>query len=98
MAARPGVVRGEGCRRRPGPVLHLRRSGRCGAPHPPGAGRQASGRSETARPRAARQGRRAVTTAAQDIAATDAYQRSAEATVVEVRPEGVVLDRTVFYA
>jgi misacylated tRNA(Ala) deacylase len=39
-----------------------------------------------------------VTTAAQDIAATDAYQRSTEATVLEVRPEGVVVDRTVFYA
>src|SRR5919198_301651 len=39
-----------------------------------------------------------MTTAAQDIAATDAYQRSTDATVVDVRPEGVVLDRTVFYA
>jgi misacylated tRNA(Ala) deacylase len=39
-----------------------------------------------------------VTTMREDIAATDAYQRSTEATVVEVRPEGVVLDRTVFYA
>jgi misacylated tRNA(Ala) deacylase len=39
-----------------------------------------------------------MTTATEDIAATDAYQRSTDATVVEVRPEGVVLDRTVFYA
>ena len=39
-----------------------------------------------------------MTTAAQDIAATDAYQRSTDATVVDVRPEGVVLDKTVFYA
>jgi misacylated tRNA(Ala) deacylase len=33
-----------------------------------------------------------------EIAATDAYQAKTAATVVEVRPEGVVLDRTVFYA
>jgi len=33
-----------------------------------------------------------------EIQATDSYQRSTEATVVEVRPEGVVLDRTVFYS
>jgi misacylated tRNA(Ala) deacylase len=39
-----------------------------------------------------------MTTAAQDLAATDAYLRSTEASVLEVRPEGVVLDRTVFYA
>jgi misacylated tRNA(Ala) deacylase len=34
----------------------------------------------------------------EEIPATDAYQRSVEARVVEVRPEGVVLDRTVFYS
>lgn len=39
-----------------------------------------------------------MTTAPEDIAATDAYQSSTEALVVELRPEGVVLDRTVFYA
>jgi misacylated tRNA(Ala) deacylase len=39
-----------------------------------------------------------VTTAPEDIAATDAYRRSTVAIVLEVRPEGVVLDRTVFYA
>jgi misacylated tRNA(Ala) deacylase len=39
-----------------------------------------------------------MTTAPEDIVATDAYQRSTEANVVEVRPEGLVLDRTVFYA
>ncbi|MDP8957939.1 MAG: alanyl-tRNA editing protein [Actinomycetota bacterium] len=32
-----------------------------------------------------------------EIAATDAYQRSVSASMAEVRPEGVVLDRTVFY-
>src|SRR6266536_6379315 len=37
-------------------------------------------------------------TAPEEIPATDAYQTWTEATVVEVRPEGVVLDRTVFYA
>lgn len=39
-----------------------------------------------------------MSAASASIAATDAYQRSTDATVVEVRPEGVVLDRTVFYA
>lgn len=39
-----------------------------------------------------------MTSTTDDIPATDAYQRSTEATVVDVRPEGVVLDRTVFYA
>jgi misacylated tRNA(Ala) deacylase len=39
-----------------------------------------------------------MTTAFEDIAATDAYLRSTDATVAEVRSEGVVLDRTVFYA
>jgi misacylated tRNA(Ala) deacylase len=39
-----------------------------------------------------------VTTGSEDIAETDAYRKSTDATVVEVRPEGVVLDRTVFYA
>jgi misacylated tRNA(Ala) deacylase len=39
-----------------------------------------------------------MTTASEDIPASDAYQRSTDAAVVEVRPEGVVLDRTVFYA
>src|SRR5688572_27731004 len=39
-----------------------------------------------------------MTTGSEDIAATDAYRKSTDATVVEVRPEGVVLDRTVFYA
>ncbi|HEX8098715.1 MAG TPA: alanyl-tRNA editing protein [Actinomycetota bacterium] len=34
----------------------------------------------------------------EEIAATDAYARSTDAVVTEVRPEGVVLDRTVFYA
>jgi misacylated tRNA(Ala) deacylase len=34
----------------------------------------------------------------EEIAQTDAYARSIEASVVEVRPEGVVLDRTVFYS
>jgi misacylated tRNA(Ala) deacylase len=34
----------------------------------------------------------------EEIQATDSYQRSTRATVVEVRPEGVVLDRTVFYS
>ena len=34
----------------------------------------------------------------EEIAASDAYARTTEATVVEVQPEGVVLDRTVFYA
>ena len=33
----------------------------------------------------------------EEIAATDAYARSATGTVVDVLPEGVVLDRTVFY-
>jgi misacylated tRNA(Ala) deacylase len=32
-----------------------------------------------------------------EIAANDAYQRSVDAVVSTVRPEGVVLDRTVFY-
>jgi misacylated tRNA(Ala) deacylase len=39
-----------------------------------------------------------MTTGSEDIAATDAYRKSTDATVVEVRPEGLVLDRTVFYA
>lgn len=34
----------------------------------------------------------------EEIAATDAYRRSTEAVVVEVGPDAVVLDRTVFYA
>ncbi len=34
----------------------------------------------------------------EEIASTDAYARSTDATVLEVRPEGVLLDRTVFYA
>ncbi len=34
----------------------------------------------------------------EEICATDAYARSTDATVVETRPEGAVLDRTVFYA
>jgi misacylated tRNA(Ala) deacylase len=34
----------------------------------------------------------------EEIAATDAYRTKTSATVQEVRPEGVVLDRTVFYA
>jgi misacylated tRNA(Ala) deacylase len=33
-----------------------------------------------------------------EIQATDAYRRSTVAVVVEVRPEGVALDRTVFYS
>ena len=33
-----------------------------------------------------------------EIFSRDAYQASAEATVVEVRDDGFVLDRTVFYA
>jgi misacylated tRNA(Ala) deacylase len=33
-----------------------------------------------------------------DLYSRDAYLRSTEATVVQVRPEGLVLDRTVFYA
>jgi len=34
----------------------------------------------------------------EEIAAVDAYAREVEATVLEASPEGVVLDRTVFYA
>lgn len=34
----------------------------------------------------------------EEVAATDAYRRDTEGAVEEVRPEGVVLDRTVFYA
>jgi misacylated tRNA(Ala) deacylase len=34
----------------------------------------------------------------EEIAQTDAYARSTDATVMEVRPEGLVLDRTVFYS
>jgi misacylated tRNA(Ala) deacylase len=34
----------------------------------------------------------------EDLTATDAYLRETGATVVDVTPEGVVLDRTVFYA
>ncbi|MGH2554833.1 MAG: alanyl-tRNA editing protein [Actinomycetota bacterium] len=34
----------------------------------------------------------------EEVAATEAYERSIEATVTEVRLEGVVLDRTVFYS
>lgn len=34
----------------------------------------------------------------EEMQATDSYARSIQATVVEVRPEGVVLDRTVFYS
>jgi misacylated tRNA(Ala) deacylase len=34
----------------------------------------------------------------EEICATDAYARSTDATVLETRPEGVVLDRSVFYA
>jgi misacylated tRNA(Ala) deacylase len=34
----------------------------------------------------------------EEIQATDSYQRSTEGTVTEVRPEGVILDRTVFYS
>jgi len=34
----------------------------------------------------------------EEIFATDAYARATEATVLEVGPQGVVLDRTVFYA
>lgn len=33
-----------------------------------------------------------------EIAATDSYRRSTDAEVLEAGPEGVVLDRTVFYA
>ena len=33
----------------------------------------------------------------QELAATDAYLRETEAAVVEVRDDGIVLDRTVFY-
>ncbi|MGH8958002.1 MAG: alanyl-tRNA editing protein, partial [Acidimicrobiia bacterium] len=36
--------------------------------------------------------------ATEEIAARDAYQARAEARVSEITPEGVVLDRTVFYA
>lgn len=36
--------------------------------------------------------------ATEEIAPTEAYERSVDATVTEVRPEGVVLDRTVFYS
>jgi len=39
-----------------------------------------------------------VTATTEEIAATEAYEQSIEATVTEVRPEGVVLDRTVFYS
>jgi misacylated tRNA(Ala) deacylase len=34
----------------------------------------------------------------EEIQTTDSYQRTTEGVVVEVRPEGVVLDRTVFYS
>jgi misacylated tRNA(Ala) deacylase len=34
----------------------------------------------------------------EEIAATDAYRAAAEGRVLEVLPEGIVLDRTVFYA
>lgn len=34
----------------------------------------------------------------EEIAATDSYRRSTDAEVLEAGPEGVVLDRTVFYA
>ena len=34
----------------------------------------------------------------EEIFAADAYARETRATVVEVKPEGVVLDRTIFYA
>jgi misacylated tRNA(Ala) deacylase len=34
----------------------------------------------------------------EEIAAADAYRQSTEASVIESLPEGVVLDRTVFYA
>jgi misacylated tRNA(Ala) deacylase len=34
----------------------------------------------------------------EEICATDAYARATEAMVTEILPEGVVLDRTVFYA
>ena len=33
-----------------------------------------------------------------EIFSRDAYQASTDATVVEVRDDGIVLDRTVFYA
>jgi misacylated tRNA(Ala) deacylase len=33
----------------------------------------------------------------EELFRSDAYRRSCSATVVEVRPEGIVLDRTVFY-
>jgi len=39
-----------------------------------------------------------VTERTEEIPSTDAYQTWTEATLVEVSPEGVVLDRTVFYA
>ena len=39
-----------------------------------------------------------MTATTEEIAATEAYEQSIEATVTEVRPEGVVLDRTVFYS
>jgi misacylated tRNA(Ala) deacylase len=34
----------------------------------------------------------------EELAIRDAYQRTVEATVVDILPEGLVLDRTVFYA
>ncbi len=34
----------------------------------------------------------------EDLAARDAYTREADGTVIDLAPEGVVLDRTVFYA
>ena len=39
-----------------------------------------------------------MTQSTEEISATDAYRRSIQGRVVGVRPEGVVLDRTVFYA
>jgi misacylated tRNA(Ala) deacylase len=39
-----------------------------------------------------------MTATTEEMAATQAYERSIEATVKEVRPEGVVLDRTTFYS
>jgi misacylated tRNA(Ala) deacylase len=34
----------------------------------------------------------------EEISATDAYRQANDATVIESRPEGIVLERTVFYA
>src|SRR6266542_2243315 len=81
-----------------GAVPCLRRPGRGRAAHQGSAGPKATGGAQGACPRATGEGRRPVTERTEEIPSTDAYQTWTEATLVEVSPEGVVLDRTVFYA